>query len=472
LSNGLHRVAVPEVVLSSSASSEAQVSLSLHTLHRPLASVPQRLFALVRILSEGPDPDTEEQPVHLTVALDRSGSMEGSKIYAALATLDALVEELGPSDRFALVSFSNSAEVVVRPCLMSGPAKNLVRSSLAGVHADGGTDLSGAILLSLALSRDDKASGARHVIVLTDGAPTTGVTNDDQILKLTGTALGGATLSTFGYGDDVRSELLGKLADLGKGNYHFVPGTEPPVDAFASELGRQRALLGVEVSLSLSLGDGVKLVYLPSFVQKTGARGNQVDLSLPPLLPRDTRSLVVGLEVDASAVGLQGRSPWLQAHLRYRSMHDGSLCDVHGTLVPVLGDEKGAVVQDVARELIVQRAAELVREVAHKPQGELEAQLAGLVALAAEAGLDTDTHVANALAMLRRMLEGLRHEGSRKVVTVQAASVARGMYHRDVTSIPMVPGFSRPATAKYSGKIKQTMLVRDDDPNKPGGDKH
>ncbi len=458
--------------MSPSAPSQAQVSLSLATLHRPIASAPQRLFVLVRIRSEGPDPDTEEQPVHLTVALDRSGSMQGSKIRGALATLDALVEELGPSDRFALVSFSDSAEVVVRPCLMSGPAKNLVRSSLAGVLADGSTDLSGAILLSLALSRDDHASGARHVIVLTDGEPTTGVTHDDQILMLTGKALGGATLSTFGYGDDVRSELLGKLADLGKGNYHFVPGTEPPVDAFASELGRQRALLGVEVSLSLSLGDGVKLVYLPSFAQKTGERGKQVDLSLPPLLPRDSRSVVVGLEVDASAVGLGGRSPWLQAHLRYRSMQDGSLCDAHGTLVPVLADERGPVVQDVARELIVQRVAELVREATHKPQRELEPQLAGLVALASEAGLDSDAHVANALAMLRRMLEGMRHEHSRKLVTAQAASVARGIYHREVTSIPLVPGFSRLATSKYSEKLKQTMLVRDDDPKKPGGRKH
>ncbi len=455
-----------------SSSPNPEVSLALLTLNRPIARTPQTMFVLVRMRSEGVAPELEEQPVHLTVALDRSGSMQGSKIRGAIATLDALVQELGPTDRFALVSFAGSAQVVVKPCLMTGPAKNLVRSSLAGVEADGGTDLSGAMLLSLALSRDDAWSGPRHVIVLTDGEPTTGVTDDGQILMLAKGALAGATLSTFGYGDDVRSELLGRLSDLGKGNYHFVPGTEPPVDAFASELGRQRALLGVEASLRLQPGNGVKLVYLPAFVQKTAESARAVELALPPLMPSDNRSIVVGIEVDASALGLSSSTPWLEAQLRYRSMSDGGLREQRGSLVPLLADNKGPMVQEVARELIVQRTAELIRDALQKSSSELEAQRAGLVALAAQAGLQADSHVANALAMLEMMVEGIRHEGSRKSTLTRASSIARGVYHREVTSVPSVAGFTRSGTIKYATKMKQTMTGKpkdDDDPKKPGG---
>jgi len=451
--------------------SSSETSVALIALNRPLPTVPQRVFVLVRILSEGGPPDLQEQPVHLTVALDRSGSMQGDKIRGALATLHALVEELGPADRFALVTFSNAADVVVRPCLMTAPAKNLVRSAIAGIDAEGGTDLSGAVLLSLAISRGDSPDAPRHVVVLTDGEPTTGVTDDGQILTLAGGAMGGTTLSTFGYGDDVRSELLGKLSDLGKGNYHFVPGTEPPVEAFASELGRQRALLGVEVSLRLEVGEGVKLVYLPAFVQKIGEGDGAVELSLPPLIPSDSRSIVVGIEVDANAVAPSGATAWLQAHLQYRSISDGALKREHGTLAPVLADKKGPMVQEVARELIVQRTAELIREVLKRSSAEMETQRNGLVALASEAGLQDDSHVANALAMLKQIMEGVRHEGTRKSTLTQASSIARGVYHRDVTSIPSV-GFTRSGTIKYAQKMKQTMSVQSDDkdpPKKPGG---
>ena len=112
------------------------MSVALLSLYKPIARTPQQLFVLVRLRSEQePEPTQQQQPVHLTVALDRSGSMQGRKIEAALATMNALVEELGPEDRFALVSFANSAEVAVRPCAMTAQAKNLVRAALAGILA-------------------------------------------------------------------------------------------------------------------------------------------------------------------------------------------------------------------------------------------------------------------------------------------------------------------------------------------------
>lgn len=459
--------------VSSSRPLSPEVSVALLSLYKPIARTPQQLFVLVRLRSEQePEPTQQQQPVHLTVALDRSGSMQGRKIEAALATMNALVEELGPEDRFALVSFANSAEVAVRPCAMTAQAKNLVRAALAGIVAHGGTDLSGAVLLSLALGRDEVSAGPRHVIVLTDGEPTTGVTDDGQILKLAGGAMGGATLSTFGYGDDVRSELLGRLSDLGKGNYHFVEGTEPPVEAFASELGRQRSLLGVEVSLRLEVGNGVRLVYLPSFSRRLTEAPGLVELALPALLPSDSRAIVIGLEIEPQALAGDNVTPWVSAVLRYRSMADGELRAEKATLVPVLADERGAMVQEVARELVIQRAAELMREAGQRTPAELRAQEEKLAALAAEAGLGTDGAVAHALSLLHRIAEGMRSEGARKSTTAQAASMARGVYHREVTSVAM-PGYSKPGTAKYAEKMRRTMSGMSGEgekepPKKPG----
>jgi secreted protein with Ig-like and vWFA domain len=144
--------------------------------------------------------------------------MQGDKLRYAQATLSALVDELGPDDRFALVVFDDHVDVAVPPTAMTASAKALVRSAVPAITARGATDLSAAVLRSLSVARD-AGDGPWHVIVLTDGAPTSGVTNEDQILTLAGGAVGQTTLSVFGYGVDVRSELLGRLSDLARGHY-------------------------------------------------------------------------------------------------------------------------------------------------------------------------------------------------------------------------------------------------------------
>jgi len=66
----------------------------------------------------------------------------------------------------------------------------------------------------------------------------------------------------------------------------------------------------------------------------------------------------------------------------------------------------------------------------------------------------------------------MRSEGARKSTTAQAASMARGVYHREVTSVAM-PGYSKPGTAKYAEKMRRTMSGMSGEgekepPKKPG----
>src|SRR6185436_1731196 len=55
----------------------------------------------------------ERKPTDLMIVLDRSGSMSGDKIEQARAAVLQLVAQLGPQDRFALVTYSDSAQVAL-----------------------------------------------------------------------------------------------------------------------------------------------------------------------------------------------------------------------------------------------------------------------------------------------------------------------------------------------------------------------
>src|SRR3954454_8373186 len=80
-------------------------------------------------------PTTTRPPATLVVVLDRSGSMAGDRIEAAKTALLTLVDQLDPRDRFGLVTFDNTVQVVVPAGPL--PDKLAVKQAIAP-HPHGG----------------------------------------------------------------------------------------------------------------------------------------------------------------------------------------------------------------------------------------------------------------------------------------------------------------------------------------------
>lgn len=59
------------------------------------------------------DDDSRRAPVDIIVALDTSGSMRGEKLMLCKETLKLLLRELGPNDRFGLITFGSTAIVQI-----------------------------------------------------------------------------------------------------------------------------------------------------------------------------------------------------------------------------------------------------------------------------------------------------------------------------------------------------------------------
>lgn len=52
-------------------------------------------------------------PLHLAIALDTSGSMDGDKLLAAKQALNLVLNQLRPSDRLSLCSFNSQVSTIV-----------------------------------------------------------------------------------------------------------------------------------------------------------------------------------------------------------------------------------------------------------------------------------------------------------------------------------------------------------------------
>lgn len=157
---------------------------------------------------------------------DTSGSMSGEKITKAKAALRFGVESLAAGDRFNIVSFSGE-EHLMKGGLVAATeeAKATGRRFIENIRAEGGTNINDALLA--ALKQFEPSDRARMVVFLTDGLPTVGTTNIEQIIKNTKDAnRANVRLFSFGVGYDVNTTLLDRLSANNGGSSDYIEPNE------------------------------------------------------------------------------------------------------------------------------------------------------------------------------------------------------------------------------------------------------
>jgi Ca-activated chloride channel family protein len=205
-------------------------------------------------------------PKQVVFVLDRTGSMSGKKIEQARKSLLFCLSRLRPEDRFDVITFNESPDVLTRT-LVPASAENVAKARhfVENIEASGGTNIDEALRTALDLVKDEPGK-TKMIVFLTDGLPTVGetdintilthfkqkngsVTQNDSplpILKTTGLKgkgeLGGthpARLFCFGLGYDVNVPFLDRLAALGNGDADYVKpeeDVEATVSAFFAKV--------------------------------------------------------------------------------------------------------------------------------------------------------------------------------------------------------------------------------------------
>jgi len=157
-------------------------------------------------------------PRDLVFVLDTSGSMEGKKLSQAKSALTYVLEHLNEGDRFNVIAFSSGIERFADQ-LQPASAAPSAASWLESLEALGGTDINWGLteaFSSLERGKEGQGGSARPAVVifLTDGLPTEGVTDVQEILaRARKEADPRLRLFPFGVGDDVNTILLDTLAE-------------------------------------------------------------------------------------------------------------------------------------------------------------------------------------------------------------------------------------------------------------------
>lgn len=239
----------------------------------------------------------------LEVVLDRSGSMSGAPLEGAKAALTALVRRLDPTDNFGLVTFDDSAQVVVP----AGPLTNKehVIAAVDGVRAGGTTDLSAGYLRGLRELRRVTGTGGT-VLVISDGHVNAGIRDADEFASVTAKAYAdGIVTSTLGYGRGYDETMLAAIARSGSGNHVFADNPDAAGAAIAGEVDGLLNKVVQALSLTVKYEPAVDFLRLYNDLPAQQIGPGTVMIELGDLYAEEARMVLLKFGVPAmAALGL------------------------------------------------------------------------------------------------------------------------------------------------------------------------
>ena len=277
-------------------SKPAQPTLELIPLHGAIATQqPVTLDVLVRITPPAIAPQADRVPLNLSLAIDRSGSMQGQKMHYAREAARFAVQNLLPCDRISVVLFDDRIETLVPSTLATD--KNTLLEQLSRVHARGSTALhAGWVEGGVQVSQYLNPAQLNRVIVLSDGLANVGETRVDAIATdVHGLAQHGVSTTTLGIGDDYSEDLLAAMARSGDGNFFHIESADQLPTIFETELSGLAATLGQRVSLGVKPCKGIKVLEVLNDFELTDTRRYK----LPNLMVGAPIQVVVRLQVPA-----------------------------------------------------------------------------------------------------------------------------------------------------------------------------
>jgi Ca-activated chloride channel family protein len=255
------------------------------TLDRTMALRDGQVRAELTLLAPLAEEEDAALPTDVVLVIDRSGSMGGDKMAEAKRAAHALVGQLGPSDRVAVVSFAGSASVDMPLAPVGQPTTRAIDSLAPG----GGTSIQDGLHVALGQLAVPAPGRARRVILVSDGRPGSEVGLDEAAVRA---AAGEAPLTTVGIGDDYDPLLLQRLADRGTGN-HYHAGPSTPLDAvFAAEFEASRTVVARSTRLTHTAAGPARVIDWGGLPADAGG------VALGPLFSGQRRTVWVTLQLD------------------------------------------------------------------------------------------------------------------------------------------------------------------------------
>lgn len=287
-----------------------------------------RTYVLLEATADAPS-GVQRPSVDLSIAVDRSGSMTGTRIENARRSAIGAVERLRDGDTVSVVAFDTAPQIVVPRTTVSASSRPGIVDAIRAVSLGGDTCISCGIEASMAqLQASAGGGGVRRVLLLSDGKPTSGVADVKSFRDIGARALGaGTSITTVGLDLGYNEEVMTAIAIASNGAHHFVESDADLQRVFESEAASLVASAVGGATAELELAPGVELVQL--FDRPFTRSGSRLVVPLGDLAKGDKRTVLLEVTVPG---GAEGPRDLVNARVAYRDLGAGKDASEGGVL--------------------------------------------------------------------------------------------------------------------------------------------
>jgi Ca-activated chloride channel family protein len=245
-------------------------------------------------------PPTVEQaeqkplPREVIFVIDNSGSMGGTSMVQAKASLIYALGRLQPNDRFNVIRFDHTMDVLF-PDAVPADIEHVgqARSFVGALQAKGGTEMVPAMRAALTDRQVGDSNYVRQVVFLTDGA----IGNEQQLFDTLSAMRGRSRVFMVGIGSAPNTFLMTRAAELGRGTFTHIGSVEQVEERMRSLFAKLES--PVVTGLTAKFSD---------------AKADMTPAAIPDLYRGEPLVLAARLDKLAGSVEIKGRigdRPWI-----------------------------------------------------------------------------------------------------------------------------------------------------------------
>ncbi len=263
---------------------------------------------------------TERTPVNIAIVIDKSGSMNGSKLAQAKEAAIMAVERLGRDDYVSIVTYSSKVDVLMPSTRVANTTE--FRRRISSIRSTGQTALYAGTKRGIhELEAFLDENRVNRVILLSDGLANVGPSKPSDLEAL-GQRAGakGISITTIGLGLGFNEDLMTKLAYASDGNHAFVKHERDLVDIFNKEFGDVLSVIAQDIEIIIECEVGIRPIRLMG--RRADINGQTIRVKLNQLYGAQSKHLIIEAELDETYD--EGDHNFAKVTIDYRSLQNKS----------------------------------------------------------------------------------------------------------------------------------------------------
>jgi Ca-activated chloride channel homolog len=284
----------------------------------PRSASPASTFVMVEVK---PSDAARKAPaaVNLSLVIDRSGSMKGTRLRNAITAATTAVDRLNDGDVVDVVTFDTQVQIPVPPTTIGPGTRERVAAEIRGIQIGGDTCISCG--LEAAMAQLAQTTGkVNRMIVLSDGDANHGVRDVPGFRAIAARCRDkGTSITTIGVDVDFNEKILSAIAEESNGRHYFVDNADSLARVFEAEAENLTSTVGSDAEVSIDLAPGVELERV--FDRSFRRVDRRVVVPLGTFAASDVKTVLLEVRAPDDREGLV---PVANVDLTYRDLATGA----------------------------------------------------------------------------------------------------------------------------------------------------